>query len=275
MKRELFQALRTGDKLPNPHSIDLNGLIEEMWNEYYDASMQMLDAIEQKALQLESGRQLEENTRSIKQMLHTLKGQSGMAGLKDIHNLCHEAESIFEETEQMIDSVEMLLRTRDWIAAALDYANSAGGKRKKTKIPAHAVKGSLRILVVDDDPVSRTLAKMVFEKLGTCETAENGQQAVEKYIQSLQEGSPYSLITLDYQMPGLNGIQTLHTLRSEEKSRHITGARRVKIVILTGENVDEPIFETLKAGRETVSNKNSLRENFEEIVSSLKLKIPT
>lgn len=65
------------------------------------------------------------------------------------------------------------------------------------------------VLLVDDDEAYRTIFGVVLERAGyAVETATNGFDAIQRCAQH-----PYSLVTLDVDMPGFNGWQTLATLR--------------------------------------------------------------
>ena len=62
-----------------------------------------------------------------------------------------------------------------------------------------------KILVVDDSAVIRRYLVKLLEGAGyEVEVAKNGQEAIEKL-----EESYFSLVTLDVQMPLLDGIETL------------------------------------------------------------------
>jgi CheY-like chemotaxis protein len=68
----------------------------------------------------------------------------------------------------------------------------------------------LRVLLVEDHPVNRTLALALLDKLGQrVEVAENGQQAVE-----LLRTNDYDVILMDVQMPVLDGIAATREIRS-------------------------------------------------------------
>lgn len=69
-----------------------------------------------------------------------------------------------------------------------------------------------RILVVDDEAMSRTLARSVITRFG-CEAVDvavNGADAVNRLAGA---AFPYSVVVSDYQMPGLNGLQLLKGIR--------------------------------------------------------------
>lgn len=69
---------------------------------------------------------------------------------------------------------------------------------------------TFQVLVVDDDPSIRKLLSRWLTDAG-CQilTAENGQAALE----IVRSGAALNLITLDLQMPGMNGVETLKQIR--------------------------------------------------------------
>jgi len=68
----------------------------------------------------------------------------------------------------------------------------------------------VRVLVVDDNMVNRELARAVLESAGAeVALAPDGETAAR-----MAAGTPYDLILLDRRMPGMDGPQTLHRIRS-------------------------------------------------------------
>jgi signal transduction histidine kinase/ActR/RegA family two-component response regulator len=69
---------------------------------------------------------------------------------------------------------------------------------------------ALRVLLVEDHPVNRTLALGLLDKLGQrAEVAENGRQAVD-----LVKTHAYDVILMDVQMPVLDGMAATREIRS-------------------------------------------------------------
>jgi CheY-like chemotaxis protein len=67
------------------------------------------------------------------------------------------------------------------------------------------------VLVVDDDPEARLIARRIFERMNyQVFEAEDGQRAVAMLQQELP---PLDLVFLDFVMPGMDGIETLMKLR--------------------------------------------------------------
>ncbi len=70
----------------------------------------------------------------------------------------------------------------------------------------------IRVLVVDDNPTNRELARAILESLGAEVTeAQDGAAAVE-----LASLLPVDVILLDIRMPGLSGPETLARIRAED-----------------------------------------------------------
>jgi two-component system cell cycle response regulator len=73
------------------------------------------------------------------------------------------------------------------------------------------------VLVVDDDPVNRTLLSRSLEREGyRVSRAENGREALEQL-----HAEPFDIVLLDVLMPELDGYETLERIESDEKLRNI------------------------------------------------------
>jgi len=77
-------------------------------------------------------------------------------------------------------------------------------------LPVALIKRIGSVLVVDDEPIMRTILCSVFEKLGivTVEVANDAVTALE-----LARTNRYGLILSDIQMEPMNGIELLRSLR--------------------------------------------------------------
>ena len=69
-----------------------------------------------------------------------------------------------------------------------------------------------RILIVDDTRINITVTAGLLRKTGVrTDSAQSGDKALE-----LAEKTPYDLILMDQRMPGMDGIETLHMIRSRK-----------------------------------------------------------
>ena len=72
-----------------------------------------------------------------------------------------------------------------------------------------------RILVVDDATSNRKLLVRLLSNKGyVCEQAEDGQQAIDVYRASLASGLSFDAITMDFEMPVMNGPTATGHLRA-------------------------------------------------------------
>ena len=78
----------------------------------------------------------------------------------------------------------------------------------------------MRILVVDDEVVSKAKLSKIMEQYGQCDSAANGGEALEMVEAALEEGQPYQLVTLDIAMPGMDGMEVLDRLRKLEQQKN-------------------------------------------------------
>ncbi|OPZ58396.1 MAG: Transcriptional activator protein CzcR [Deltaproteobacteria bacterium ADurb.Bin510] len=91
----------------------------------------------------------------------------------------------------------------------------------------------MRILVVEDDPISRQVLVRLLEKLGDCAAVDDGFKAVELFEQALNEQRPFDLICMDIMLPGLSGHAATQRIRSIEIGHGIGPEAEAKIIMTT------------------------------------------
>lgn len=93
------------------------------------------------------------------------------------------------------------------------------GRRDK---PEKAVPQGLRVLVVDDDQLTRTLMTRLLTRLGCkVSTAENGEVALEMVLSS--HGGRFAVVFLDNQMPVMSGLSMVAKLREAGRNDFVVG----------------------------------------------------
>ena len=91
----------------------------------------------------------------------------------------------------------------------------------------------MRVLVVEDDFISRRLLCRYLQSHGECDVAVNGNEAVGAFKQTLIADQHYDLVCLDIMMPGMDGQETLKRLRALEKEHGVPDADRAKVIMTT------------------------------------------
>ncbi len=95
-----------------------------------------------------------------------------------------------------------------------------------------------RILVVDDEPISREVARIQMESVGLIvDTAENGAEAA-----TLAQQSAYAAILMDMQMPAVNGLEATRMIRE------LSGYRHTPIIAMTANAFAEDKARCVGAG---------------------------
>jgi len=93
-------------------------------------------------------------------------------------------------------------------------------KGKPSKPVLHHNMRGRRALVVDDMPEAREVISAMLERMGfIVETVNSGEEALQIMNVASMNGKPYEVLILDWQMPGMDGIQTLkrvNTMRLSE-----------------------------------------------------------
>ena len=67
----------------------------------------------------------------------------------------------------------------------------------------------MRVLIVEDDFVSRKILHNILLDYGECDIAADGKEAVEAFKLALDDNTPYDLICMDIMMPRMNGQEAL------------------------------------------------------------------
>ncbi len=102
-----------------------------------------------------------------------------------------------------------------------------------------------KILVVDDNFVDRKLIVEILKNRADCDIAASAREAVEACNLAINEKKPYDCILLDIEMPEVNGIEFLESVRDIEEDAGIPLGKGIPIVMVTAHKK-----EFMKAFRE-------------------------
>lgn len=108
----------------------------------------------------------------------------------------------------------------------------------------------MKILIVDDEFVSREKAVAILSQFGQCTTAMNGNEALLAFHLAHDEGEAYDLMTLDISMPDMDGLKVLQMVRRGEESRCINIGQGVKVIMLTASQDPKTIMSSFREGCE-------------------------
>ena len=106
----------------------------------------------------------------------------------------------------------------------------------------------MRILVVDDDAPNRKLLTDIASKMGECEGAEGGQEALSAFKKAWEDWRPFNLIFLDVLMPDVDGREVLLKIREIEKEKKVSEQHQVRVIMVTGVSEEETVMDCLRNG---------------------------
>ncbi len=104
-----------------------------------------------------------------------------------------------------------------WFTALMD-ARSSGN------LNAHSPNrlSGLRVLVVDDNETNRRILQLQLSGWEVeSEAVGGGLEALACLREAAANNQPFSLAIIDHQMPGMNGLELAHAIRSDERIRGI------------------------------------------------------
>ena len=106
----------------------------------------------------------------------------------------------------------------------------------------------MNTLVVDDLFHNRKQLRDILKPYGHCDTADNGQQAVDLFESALEEGEPYDLVLLDIQMPEMDGQEALKRMRQIEKEYDVAPKNESIIIMVTAVDAETEVAEAFELG---------------------------
>ena len=127
----------------------------------------------------------------------------------------------------------------------------------------------MRILIVDDDYISRTQLKALLSGYGDCDAVPEGRLALEMIECSYNENVPYDLITMDIDMPGMIGQEVVREIRNLEANQKVDFSEEVKILMITVKDDPKSIMTSFKEGCEWVLKKPVTPDQIKETLTNL------
>ena len=144
--------------------------------------------------------------------------------------------------EMMNGTIEVKSKKGEGTTFIVSITLTDSDRKDDVEEELHMRPGDMAVLIIDDDPVACEHAKLVFEQAGiAAETAMSGEEGIEMVRLRHVRHEPYNLILVDWQMPGMDGVETTRRIRE------IVGNESA-IIILTAYKWDDILEEALAAG---------------------------
>jgi len=129
----------------------------------------------------------------------------------------------------------------------------------------------MKILLAEDDFVTRKYMSNFLSKYGECDVTVDGMEAVDAFMMALEDGEPYDLVCLDIMMPVMDGYQALVGIRNLEKERKIPEEKAVKVIMTTALNEEKNVKMAFELGCTVYSGKPIDQERFDQALRKLGL----
>ena len=101
----------------------------------------------------------------------------------------------------------------------------------------------IRVLVVDDNQQARDILTDFLKGLALrVKSASSGEEAIRE-LAAADEQDPYRLVMVDWQMPGMNGLEASKIIKRGDRLKHVP-----KLVMVTGFGRDDIYAQAGKAG---------------------------
>lgn len=129
----------------------------------------------------------------------------------------------------------------------------------------------MRILLAEDDFVTRKFMMNFLSKYGECDVTVDGMEAIDAFNMALEDGEPYDLVCLDIMMPVMDGYQALIGIRNLEKQQNISPDKAAKVIMATALNEEKNVKMAFDLGCTIYSGKPINQERFEMALKKLGL----
>lgn len=113
----------------------------------------------------------------------------------------------------------------------------------------------MKILIAEDDLVSRKYLNKVLSQYGECDLVIDGLEAIDAYMMSMRDKEPYDLICLDIMMPKIDGVKVLKTIRDLEKQENIPVDEKTKIIMTTALGETKVVQTSFEYGCDAYASK--------------------
>lgn len=129
----------------------------------------------------------------------------------------------------------------------------------------------MKILLAEDDFVTRKFMTSFLSKYGECDVTVDGMEAVDAFMMALEDDEPYDLVCLDIMMPVMDGYQALMGIRNLEKERNIPKEKAAKVIMTTALNNEKNVKMAFELGCTVYSGKPIDQERFEQALKKFGL----
>lgn len=127
----------------------------------------------------------------------------------------------------------------------------------------------LKILIVEDEFLSRNLLVTLVAEHGQTDVAVDGDEAVRAVQYAYDSGTPYDLVLLDIMLPQKDGQQALREMRAFEKARGVAGPDGMKVIMTTALTDARNVMEAFKGQCEAYIPKPYSKAKIDQAIAAI------
>lgn len=129
----------------------------------------------------------------------------------------------------------------------------------------------MKSLVVEDDYITAMVLQEIMLAYGSCDLAQNGEEAIRSFRNALEMGQPYDIILLDIMMPEMDGQEALESIRNIESKFNIEGKDRCKIIMCTALDDYDTVMKSFRNQCDAYLVKPIAKDKVTEVLYNLEL----
>jgi two-component system chemotaxis response regulator CheY len=182
----------------------------------------------------------------VRRCAHSLKGMFANIGVQALADDCHAIQD-------GVDDVDLSELFGIFCHVEQNYPVLGGELRRFIHVSESAplVAGKARVLIVEDDFMTRHLLKKLLSEYGSIDIAIDGNEAVLAFRSALEAGQPYDLICMDIKMKRVDGQEALKRIRAIEAEQGVRSANEVKVIMVTSLDDPKSVVEAMYRGGAT------------------------
>ena len=113
----------------------------------------------------------------------------------------------------------------------------------------------MRILIAEDDRMSRTFLSRFLSEYGDVDVATDGMEALDLLMDAARKKMNYDLLCLDIMMPKVSGIQVLKVVRTMEKQHGVPQEDHLPVIMMTALTDMDYVDQTFDLGCDAYASK--------------------
>ncbi|MCP4116128.1 MAG: response regulator [Desulfobacteraceae bacterium] len=106
----------------------------------------------------------------------------------------------------------------------------------------------VKILIVDDEEMGRTVMEEMFCKYGEFISVSTGKDAVRVYEEELEQYRRFDLVFLDISLEDISGLEVLKQIKAIEESKGEAGKTNTVVIMVTAHSEKEIVIDCIRAG---------------------------